>query len=259
MSKHNPYKAANIHTFQPENQRGLYDDWMKTMQETEGDRAKLGGQKMDTLRSLLDKIPGFNDMQTGMSNMLTQMMGGQVSDTHAMVLNQKNAQLKAQSGQMDSMAGVNMSLASFGRAGLQAQQSAMAMVPQFLDKARMWGMGNIANDASVMGPSSDAWMSQAQGDHRDVYDSRIAQSNAEYQANMLNTQYSIQRQERADTQARMNSANVAAQDRADRLMSMQMFNQTAMQNSNAYAAGGQGMVNPIQGPTRGGWIDRRRG
>ena len=134
----------------------------------------------------------------------------------------------------------------------------LAMVPQFLDRMERWGMGNIANDPSVMGPSSDAWMSQAQGDHRDVYDSRIAQSNAEYQANMLNTQYNIQKSAQAESYARMNAANVAAQDRADRLMSMQIHNQTAMQNANAYAAGGQGMVNPMSQSgwrTKGGWLN----
>jgi hypothetical protein len=255
-----PYKSANIPTYEPLAQRGEYDKWMKMMKETEGDRSELGGQKMDTLKSLLDKIPGYNDMQTGMSNMLTQMMGGQLTDTHKSVLEQQAGGLRERMGQnQGSGAGLNMTLASFGKAGLQAQQSAMSMVPQFMTNLRTSFMGNIANDPAVMGPSSDAWTSQAQGDHRDVYDSRIAQSNASYQADMLNTQYNIQKSAQAESQSRMNAANKAAQDRADRLMSMQMFNQTAMQNSNAYAAGGQGMVNPIQGPTRGGWIDRRRG
>jgi hypothetical protein len=230
-----PYKEAKIPQIEPLNQRGLYDDWMKMMQETESDRAKLGGQKMDTLKSLLDKIPGYTELSGGMTNMFTRMMEGNLTKTHEMVLNQKNAQLRRDSGQMDSMAGVNMSLASFGKAGLQAQQSAMSMVPQFMDKMRSWGLGNIAQDPAVAGPSSSGWMGQAQADHRDIYDTRIAQANATYNAGILNTQYNIQKQERAESQSRLDAANRAAQDRADRIANLQIHNQAAMANNAAYA------------------------
>jgi hypothetical protein len=240
-----PYKEAEIPEFTPLNQRGLYDDWTKMMQETEGDRAKLGSQKMDTLKSLLDKIPGYTELETGMTNMFTQMMAGDTTDTHKKVLRQQADALRQDMGMQGSGAGLNMTLASFGRAGLQAQQSAMAMVPQFMTNLRSSFMGNIANDPSVMGPSWSDWSSQAQADHRDVFDSRVAQAESAYQAGMLNTQYNIQKQERAAAQSRLDAANKAAQDRADRIANMQIHNQVAWSNNAAMGAS-TGMVNPFR-------------
>jgi hypothetical protein len=243
-----PYKSANIPTYEPENQEDLYGKWMQTMQDTEGDRATLGAKKMDTLQSLLDKIPGYNDMKTSMSNMITQMSSGQVTDTHAAVLNQQESAIRQRHGmQPGSGAGANISLASFGKAGLQAQQRAMSMIPQFMNSS-LQPFANVMNQAA-QGPSWGEWGGQAQADHRDVYDSRIAQSNASYQADMLNTQYNIQKSAQAESQSRMNAANKAAQDRADSLSSIQISNQTAMQNSANYAAGmNSGMLNPMRQP-----------
>ena len=120
-------------------------------------------------------------------------------------------------------------------------------------------MGNIANDPSVMGPSSQQWMGQAQADHRDIYDTRVAQANATYNAGMLNTQYNIQKQERADQQARLDAANKAAQDRADRLANLQLHNQVAAQNAANFGSSMGNMVNPYTGGLQGKWDRQGRG
>lgn len=254
-----PYNKANIPTYEPKNQEDLYGKWMQTMQDTEGDRATLGAKKMDTLQSLLDKIPGYNDMSTTMSNMITQLSSGQVTDTHAKVLNQQESDIRQRHGmQPGSGAGANIALAKFGQAGLQAQQRAMSLIPQLMS-SRLQPFANVMNQAA-QGPSWGEWGGQAQADHRDVYDSRIAQANASYQADMLNTQYSIQKSAQAESQARMNAANTAAQKRADDMASMQMHNQVQMQNANNFTAGmNQPSLNPFQGPRPGSWLARRQG
>ena len=251
-----PYNAAEIPEYTPLDQRGEYEKWMKMMSETEDDRRRLGEQKMETLDSLLSKIPGFKEMQSNLTNMVNRMSTGQLTETHQQVLEQEAGGLRQRMGLQGSQAGLNMTLASFGRAGLQAQQTAMGMIPQLMSTLSTSFMGNIANDPSVMGPSYSQWSAQAQADHRDIYDSRVAQAQATHQANMLNTQYNIQQAEAARARSEMNAANAAAEARANRMAAIQTQNMVASQNAASYGAALSSSSNPFTGGLRG-YLDRR--
>ena len=230
------YTAAQIPEFTPLDQRGEYEKWMKMMSETEDDRRRLGEQKMETLDALLSKIPGFKEMQSNLTNMVDSMSRGELTDTHKQVLEQQAGSLRERMGLQGSQAGLNMTLGTFGRAGLQAQQTAMGMIPQLMTNLKTSFMGNIANDPTVMGPTWSQWGGQAQADHRDIYDSRVAQAQAEHQANTLNTQYNIQQAEAARARAEMDAARKAAEARANRIAAIRTRNQVAWANHAAMGA-----------------------
>ena len=203
-----PYQSIlQVPTFVPRDQEEDYNNWLQMMKQTEGSRAELAGQKMDTLAGLLSRIPGFTDMHTSASNLISSALKGELTDTHKQVLEQQAAAQRINQGVVGGAgAGVNMSLASFGRAGLAAQQNALAQIPQFMSFSQNAFMGNIANDPAVTGPSWGNWSSQLQADTRDVYESKLAQAKALHQVQQMNEQYSVQESQRQAAHSRMMQA-----------------------------------------------------
>lgn len=202
-----PYQSIlQVPTFVPRDQEEDYKNWLQMMKQTEGSRAELAGQKMDTLAGLLSRIPGFTDMHTSASNLISSALKGELTDTHKQVLEQQAAAQRINQGVVGGAgAGVNMSLASFGRAGLAAQQNALAQIPQFMSFSQNAFMGNIANDPAVTGPSWSNWSSQLQGDTRDVYESKLAQAKALHQVQQMNEQYLVQKAAADEAHSRMMS------------------------------------------------------
>lgn len=202
-----PYQSIlQVPDFVPRDQEQDYNNWLQMMKQTEGSRAELAGQKMDTLAGLLSRIPGFTDMHTSASNLISSALKGELTDTHKQVLEQQAAAQRINQGVVGGAgAGVNMSLASFGRAGLAAQQNALAQIPQFMSFSQNAFMGNIANDPAVTGPSWGNWSSQLQGDTRDVYESKLAQAKALHQVQQMNEQYLVQKTAADEAHSRMMS------------------------------------------------------
>jgi len=241
-----PYQSIlQVPTFTPRDQGKDYTNWLEMMKSTEGSRAELAGQKMDTLKGLLDRIPGFTDMMSSAQNLIGSALKGELTDTHRQVLEQQAAAQRVSQGvQGGAGAGINMSLASFGRAGLAAQQQALAQIPQFGAFAQNAFMGNIANDPSVTGPSWDSWSGQLQADTRDVYESKLAQAKALHQVQQLNEQFYVQEWQRQQAEARLDARH--AQDRADMLAQSRVNRQ----NSAFQGYSSRGMVNPFSTPGR---------
>jgi len=202
-----PYQSVlNVNPFQPRDQGQDYTNYLEMMKDTEGSRAELAGKKMDTLQGILGRIPGFTDMMSSAQDVISSALGGKLTKTHEQILNQQYAaQMQTQGIQGGAGAGVNMSLASFGRAGLQAQQNALAQVPQFMAFQQNAFMGNIANDPAVQGPSWDAWSGQQQADTRDVYESKLAQSKALHQVQQINEQFYVQEWQRQQAENRLDA------------------------------------------------------
>jgi hypothetical protein len=200
-----PYQSIlQVPTFVPRDQEADYTNWLNMMQDTEGSRAELAVSKMDTLKSMLDRIPGFTSMMEAGQNVISSALEGNLTETHQQVLSQQAAAQRLQQGvQGGAGAGVNMSLASFGRAGLAAQQNALAQIPQFAAFSQNAFMGNIANDPSVTGPSWGSWSSQLQADTRDIYESKLAQAKAMHQVQQMNEQFTVQENQRVAAQQRM--------------------------------------------------------
>ena len=202
-----PYQSIlQVPDFVPRDQEEDYKNWLQMMKQTEGSRAELAGQKMDTLAGLLSRIPGFTDMHTSATNLISSALKGELTDTHKQVLEQQAAAQRINQGVVGGAgAGVNMSLASFGRAGLAAQQNALAQIPQFMSFSQNAFMGNIANDPAVTGPSWGNWSSQLQADTRDVYESKLAQAKALHQVQQMNEQYLVQKAAADEAHSRMMS------------------------------------------------------
>jgi hypothetical protein len=225
------------------------------MKDTEGSRAELAGKKMDTLQSILGRIPGFTDMMSSAQNLIGSALKGELTNTHKQVLEQQAAAQRVSQGvQGGAGAGINMSLASFGRAGLAAQQQALTQVPQFMAFQQNAFMGNIANDPGVQGPSWDAWSGQQQADTRDVYESKLAQSKALHQVQQLNEQFYVQEWQREQAEARLAAAR-EEQQREQRLQQSFATQQAVgMQNaanaSSYWAQNNFGMKNPFSTPGR---------
>ncbi len=256
MQEKKPFKPADIPEYVPTSQRGIYDQYTDMMESTEEQRQRQGSAAIDTLQSWLDKIPGFTDLSDRMTSMLGQMSSGQITDTQQQVLNQEaNAQRLNMFGTAQGGSAINMSLASLGQAGLQAQRHAMSVIPQW---AQFQYNVFAPTMQSARGPSYEGYAAQAQADHRDIYDSRVAIAEAKYQADMLNTQYNIQKQEQAASQARLDAANKAAQERADRLANLQLHNQASMANTANYGAA-IGNSNPFTGGLQSRWARQGRG
>jgi len=206
-----PYQSIlQVPDFVPRDQEQDYNNWLQMMKQTEGSRAELAGQKMDTLAGLLSRIPGFTDMHTSATNLISSALKGELTDTHKQVLEQQAAAQRINQGVVGGAgAGVNMSLASFGRAGLAAQQNALAQIPQFMSFSQNAFMGNIANDPAVTGPSWGNWSSQLQADTRDVYESKLAQAKALHQVQQMNEQYAVQKAAADAAHSRMMSLQQA--------------------------------------------------
>ena len=211
-----PYQSIlQVPTFVPRDQQQDYKNWLTMMKDTEGSRAELAGQKMDTLAGMLSRIPGFTDIQTSATNVISSALKGELTEAHQQVLSQQAAAQRLQHGvQGGAGAGVNMSLASFGRAGLAAQQSALSQVPQFMSFSQNAFMGNIANDPAIMGPSWGSWSSQLQADTRDVYASKLAQAKALHQVQQMNEQFTVQENQRIAAQQRMDAQQSQASNDA---------------------------------------------
>ena len=259
-----PYNSVlKVDEYKPRDQVADYKEFLQMKSDTEGDRAALAGQKMETLQGLLDKIPGFSDLYGKTTNLIGSMLEGKLSDPMKQILGQQGAALSAQHGVGGSQAGANIGLASLGREAVATQQRGLMQVPQILNSLKMSFMGNILSSPDVEGPSYAGWASQQQADTRDVYESKQAQNKALHQVQQLNEQYAVQEAARAAAQTRMDASVNAQRSHDIKIMGSQQRLQMHMSNqSNIAQVQGNssmgGVSNPFAGRHRPGSMMKPR-
>jgi len=237
-----PYTSIlQVPDWVPADQRKGYEGFLSMKQQTEGQRRELGEAKMETLQALLDKVPGLTDMYSKTTNLVQSMLAGEVSQPMQQILQQQGAAVSAQHGVGGSQAGANITLAGLGKEAVRMQQQGLLQVPQILQSLKTTFMGNVGTSQDVQGPSWAQWQASDLNERTSQYQAQLGQAKARHQVAQINEQYNVQENQRIAAQGRMDAANRAATERAERMASIQMHNQVAMSNAANYA-GGTGMA-----------------